>query len=143
MVLIFAFLVKESRSEDSDEEDDEEESEPSVEPTIDAGLEPSSPPAPAVTATPRSSTPESPKGTTILCERYVAQPCSRISRPASEAEVAFPGRGSQTYLTLPVHPQVAATPIFHGRSYMCYPSSGAYSCTGFVVLHVAPIDRFR
>ncbi|KAF8559783.1 WD40 repeat-like protein [Imleria badia] len=52
----------ESRSEDSDEEDDEEESEPSIEPTIDTGLEPSSPPAPAVTATPRSSsTPESPK----------------------------------------------------------------------------------
>ncbi|KAH0827166.1 hypothetical protein J3R83DRAFT_4857 [Lanmaoa asiatica] len=51
----------ESRSEDSDEEDEDEESEPSVEPTIDTGLEPSSPPAPAVTATPRSSTPESPK----------------------------------------------------------------------------------
>ncbi|KAG8217725.1 hypothetical protein J3R82DRAFT_5884 [Butyriboletus roseoflavus] len=51
----------ESRSEDSDEEDDEEESEPSLEPMIDTGLEPSSPPAPVVTTTPRSSTPESPK----------------------------------------------------------------------------------
>ncbi|KAN0077083.1 WD40-repeat-containing domain protein [Tylopilus felleus] len=52
----------ESRSEDSDDDDDEEESEPSIEPTIDTGLQSSSPPAPVVTATPRSSsTPESPK----------------------------------------------------------------------------------
>ncbi|KAF9227669.1 WD40 repeat-like protein [Gyrodon lividus] len=52
-----------SRSEDSDDDDDEEESEPSIEPT---GLDPSSPPAVLVTTTskpasPRSSTPESPK----------------------------------------------------------------------------------
>lgn len=73
---MLAFLVKESRSEDSDEEDDEEESEPSMEPTVDTGLEPSSPPAPVVTTTPRSSTPESPKGTTFFCGRYVAQPMS-------------------------------------------------------------------
>lgn len=105
---MFAFFIKESRSEDSDEEDEEEESEPSVEPTIDTALEASSPPAPVVTASrpasPRSSTPESPKGTTNLCGCYVAQSCSRISHPTIESKVAFASRSSQTHPRLPVHP---------------------------------------
>ncbi|KIJ69288.1 hypothetical protein HYDPIDRAFT_105887 [Hydnomerulius pinastri MD-312] len=54
-----------SPSEDSEEDDDEEESEPSIEQTIDTGLERSSPPVPVTStsrpASPRSSTPESPK----------------------------------------------------------------------------------
>ena len=66
---------------------------------------------------------------------------SSNSHPPSETKVAITGRSSQTYTSFPVHPQVPATPIFHGRSYMCYSSSGAHSCTGFVVLHVTPIDR--
>ncbi|KAI9571332.1 WD40-repeat-containing domain protein [Boletus coccyginus] len=70
----------ESRSEDSDEEDDEEESEPSIEPMIQPGMELSSPPAPVVTATPRSSTPESPKAKQLI---RIPKPVIPQARPRS------------------------------------------------------------